>query len=57
MMMVDDLYSKIQWGKDTWQKSNLGVHIIMLYLTAMNWDLIYSKYKINILLFLNNFLL
>jgi len=29
----------------------------MYYLIAMNWNLLFNKYNINMLLFLNNFLL
>jgi hypothetical protein len=34
--ILDDLYQKLQWREDTWQKSNLDILIIMCYLIAMN---------------------
>ena len=41
--------------KYTWQKSNSDMHIIICYLTTINWN-IFSKHNINMLLFSNNFL-
>jgi hypothetical protein len=48
------LSKKCKGGEDTWQKSNADMHVSICYLTVMNWDLLFSKYNIN-MLFLNNF--
>jgi hypothetical protein len=46
--------SKNTMREDKWHKSNSNIHIIMCYLTTMNWSLLFREHNINMLLFLNN---